>query len=1234
MAQFIEDLQAQEDLSRESIISPDMAGASNYYSFVANREREKSAADAEWYQNLAAHGMSFRALNGAANIWDWVEFDGYNALRNVWDEDKAFKDNWSLDAQMRYLDTNNLAMKYLPRVAKANSQEGLALITKGIHQDDAIDDYINKNITGGWQASAAIAGAIFDLDIAIPFSKVRKAKSVLENIRTPLAAQAAWEATHSMMNDDYTASDAVLGFAGMSLFVAGMTKYQLNKMNKITAGYSNTFPDVPYSSRIGAETPTAAQRLEIEELKFINNPSEAGAHVEDFLQTYKWSAVDAKASKAADDIELGATRTAEEIEEGVVYKDPTDTGTFNTQLGDLIKKASSSDIKSIDNMIEEVTNILENVKLGHGVEGATDIEKEVNGLLRLIRKESKETAFQLEDIVEVKMTKQPDGTYRLKTKNGKTFGKPVAAAVVVGLGATGAQAGDSEVTASTIGSGIMMLAIGLGGTMAIRAWMKNGGSMSKVVGRVKANIDASMRSVDVATKNKIVGNVQQSSAVLRTRLTETYQRFADAGGVAVDMADKLLVNFANGLVHSAEITKRRFARIAEANVAKVEQDEFKKWLEAQGMGYHPVVNFVENNKQLHRFREEITDAIDGGTGATTVSPHAQNVAKTFREEMKKLYDELVAADVKGYREIVLEDGTKIPAIKFTEDYIPRYWQTADMRAMISSGGSTNKNRIAIHKAIAEMRYSALQKSFPEKLQKWIDDGKKGKEPKPPIMKDAESDANSILKAVEGEMVGARGRVNDLSVARIEKQMELEGIEMSDAVRRQLEIEADKTFRAMHRMDLDYTAFKPFKILEEGREVEVPLSRLMDRDSHSIMSRYANEQGGNIALGKAGYPTVQAARTNAGKITDLELREDMNLVIDSLAGEDLVGMTTRQRQMYEVMTGVAFIGKLPLVTVSMLTEYAKILTTKSGFHSLMNQIVEGALGKYPKHSMLMDELSMATGQGTASLRHEVNPKGLDDISNIADNQASAFTGTIGRVSDVVRQGKEGASRFYGLLRFSDFLQRHALVTNTQVLSEMIYKGRKMSPTRMQQYGITPEILEDFKKSGLLGADEASGYVNKLEWDKFTPKQRDEFVNITFRMGQNLTQETTLGGTALYMHNDYMFKSLSYLLTFPAEAFANHGLRDITTMDNEAFRSMFSMYMGGYMSLKIRYALENKEVTDEEVAYRALVGMPLFGAIGTATGISDPVVLAFFQNMAELVKLSNYEDVVVGDGNEYD
>ena len=1215
----IEDLKPKDNYAiGDNIINPTDAGGRRFNSFDANRDREKSSAESDMGENLAALGLSFRTLNGAANIWDWIEFDSYSALEGILGkEDKDFINNWGLDSQMSYLDNMQVGIKHLPRIAKATSQEGLALISKGIHQDEAIESYINEHTTKGWQTAGAISGAILDLDIIIPFSKVAKAKTILQNIAKPLSAQAVWEASHSMVNEDYTTSDAVLGFAGMSIFIGGMTRFQLSKMNSNVVKYSNTFSDVPFTSRASESmSPSNMNSLKFSPIK----PSHAGKIIDDFLENYKWGKLDSKnIAKAGDDIE------------GFAYKDPDDAGIFNTQLGELIKKVTAPDIKTLDNMIEEVVSILENVKLGRGVAGATDIEKEVNGLLRVIRRESKESAFQLEDIVDIKMTKQTDGTYKLKTKNGKTFGKPITAAVALGLASTASlEAGENDsIVVSTIGTGLVLLAVAIGGGMAYKAWAKGGGTISQLVGRSKVTIDKSLNSVKVVTQNKAVGNIQKSGALLRTKLTETYQRFADYGGVAQEMADKLLVNFANGLVHSAEITKRRFARIAEVNVARVENDQFKEWLSAQGMGYHPVVNFVKNNEMLNKFRAEITDAIDGGTGAVIPSSHANIVAKAFKKEMKDLHQALVDAGVKGYATKTLKDGTVVPAIKYTENYVPRYWRTSDLRRMISAGGQDPKNRKLIHGAISEMAFSAAQKNYIKQLDAWVKAGSNPKT-KPTIttMDEAQKAANQILKSAEGEVAGKRGRITDNSIARLEKQLADEGVDMSDDMRKLLELESDKTARAMYRIDLDYKAFKPFKIMENGKERLIYLDDMIDRDSHSIMSRYANEQGGNIALGKAGYPTVHAARTEAAKIIDTELNKDMNLVIDSLAGEDMVGMTARQKQRYEVMTGIAFVAKLPLVTVSMLTEYAKILTTKSGFHSLMNQISDGAMGTYPKHSMYMDELVNATGQGTASLRHEVNPKGLDDISNMTEHLESAFTGTTGKIANTVRQAKEGASRFYGLLRFSDFLQKHALVTNTQVISEMIYSGRKMSPTRMLQYGITQKILDNFKSSGLLKMDK-DGWVNKLDWEKFTPAQKDEYINMTFRMNQNLTQETTLGGTALYMHNDYMFKSLSYLLTFPAEAFANHGIRDLTTMDNEAFRSMFAMYMGGYVSLKMRYALENKDVTDEEVAFRALISMPIFGAISTATGITDPVVLSFFNNMGEIARLSNYEDTFVGD-----
>ncbi len=1069
-----------------------------------------------------------------------------------------------------------------------------------------------------------VLGTILDADILIPAAKIKKVDTLLNGalisratptgLKKEMFAYSVWESSHAMVNDDYTASDAVLGFAAASLLGVGVTKYQAGRQNKAFAEYSNTHAkgesDIPVTK---SSEPSGGTFAQTPSTPLARNPENI---VEEFLDNkYTWGDAKPKVTAVGDDLQPKPLPNGEpEI--------------FNSQMADMLNDVIIAPRKTIDDMVEEVVNTVTAAKIDGIDPNSAGIVRELNDLMQLVRRASKDVALQLDDIVKIKFNKNKDGSYTLKAPNGNKFGKAVPATLAVALAGTGTSAiagEDSDISFSTVGAVVMTLGIvGVGGVSAYKAWAKSDNRLASTISRTKLNIAKSQQSVDVATKNPIVKNVRQTGQLLRTRLTETYQRFADFGGVAKEMADKLLVNFADGTVQSAEIMKRRFARIAEANVARVEGTEFISWLEAQGMKHRPVVDFLENNHQLNLFREEITDAIDGGTGAKNISPQAQKVANEFKTQMRSIYDEMVAANVKGYRETVLPDGTVVPAIKYTEDYIPRYWKTSGMRHLM-----VNKaNREGLLNSIVPMVHSAAMKRFHKKMEEWTKVGDTDI-PKPvePTLKESTKTANNLLRRADGEEVAKRGRINDNSSARLEQQFEADGIEMTADMRKALELESDKTSSAMYKVDLDYTAFKPFKAVVDNKEVNIGLGDIIDRDSHSIMARSANERAGDIALGKANYPTVNAARNAASKIDDLELRKDMNMVIDSLAGEDMVGMTTKQKQRYEVMTGVAFIAKLPLVTVSMLTEYAKILTTKSGFHSLMGQISEGIFGTYPKQSMFIDELVNATGQATASLRHEVNLKGLDDFSNMDEAMDSAFEGTAGAISNTVRQGKEAASRYYGLLRFSDFLQKHALATNAQVLGEMIHNGRKMSPYRMQQYGITQDMLDDFQKSGLMTIED--GWVKKLDYDKFTPAQKDAFNNTMFRMNQNLTQETTLGGTALYMHNDPLFKSLSYLLTFPAEAFANHGIRDATTMDNESFRSMFAMYMGGYMSLKLRYAVDGKDVSDEEVAYRALIGLPIFGALGTATGITDPVVLSFFNTMSEFVKLSNYEDVVVSE-----
>ncbi len=1208
----------------------DTSENNNLDSFYSNQERNVKASDSGFVDNAIGFGLSFRELNGASNIWDWLEFDSGATMEELSNqENKSFMDNWKPADVNAYSDKAGIPQSYAQRLSRAKSPESLQSITEGVKQDMNNKQFINDHITRGWQTAGSITGAILDLDIAVPASKIAKISKVIEMgtntarmgtgavkipttlqaVKTPLALQAAWETSHAMVNDDYTQADAILGVAGMALVVAPLAKFQINKLNSNASKYSNTTASTnPIAwSRVNKtnKRTNVATGKDYPDSRFMNKnvkPATTEEAVESYLQSYTFT----KNKDGSIDI-----------------PEPSPT-VFNSQMADMFASIIKEPMKRVDDLVEEIVTML-STKLDDMEVDSVPTIKEINAIMKIIRKEDPNIALKVEELAGIKLHKNPDGTYSMKTKGGVSLGKKIGATMGGALLlASTAEASEGEaINFQNIGLTILGIALtGVGGYNAWKAFKASDGNIAKIVSDIRGDIRKSQQSVNNATSNKAVGAVRDSTALVRTRLTETYQRFADFGGHAKVMADKLLVNVMDGFNNVAELASRSVSRRAIAKVMATEDEQYQLWLKEKGIRYQPIVNMFENNQHLAQFRLEVSDVIDGGVGGRVITPQARVVAKEVEKQMKFIYGEKVDANVAGYGKIDMGDGTFKDGIKYTKDYLPRYWQTNNVRSFIAGN---SRNHDVIRNAIAQMAYPPLMKKYAKDLEAWKVGGKKGKEPKQPTMKDAELGAETILKHNNGEDLGQSKRFNDNSVARLEKQFDEQGIELTDAMKKTLTLESDKGARAMYRIDLDYTQFKSFDIDMGGVSTKIELEDLIDRDVHSIMNRYANEAGGEIALGKAGYPTINSAMTSAQKISDLKLRQDMEAVIGLISGRDVKGLTIGQRQFQESLKGLSFIAHMSLVTVAMMMEHVKILTTKNGFGLALNQMASKLSGTASKETALMHEIIDATGQATASLRHETSVKGIDEIGNTVDS-SSAFNGRIGKVADAVVGTKAALSRTYGLLKYNDFLQSRAMWVNTQVLGDMINDGRKMNKFRMQQYGITPEILADFKKSGLLKKAKG-GKVEKLDYDNMTKKQQEQYQNIMFRMNQNLTMETTLGGTGLYMHADPMLSSMSYLLTFPAEAFSNHGLRDIATMDSESFRSMFAMYMGGYLSLKTRYAIQGKDdVTDEEVAFRALAGMPIFGMFGTATGVSDPVIMNMLQSMTELIKISNYEKAV--------
>jgi len=1176
----------------------------------ATRQRNEDAENSTWGEKAVSFGYAFRQEHGTSGMYDYLAYEA-----NLFGEkDPEFTKRWGIKEQNEYMSDASIPDKYHNRLSKAESHEHLANISEGVFLDMAMEEDMMKHLTATQQFVGNASGMMIDYDVFIPLAKAKKAESLAKAMMMPVTLQASYEVARNLTDENYTLSDAIIGVAGFSLISAGLGARQKKILDQANAKNSFLKIDPEQQYKWSRTKPTAKQ-----DMPTVSSTVDS---------VFKWSAKNPKVQKMIDDTDevfvvkrdepFEVTKRLEE-EDSIIIK-PVEEADLITGISHLNKNMSVT----LTNMMDDLKQIIKDAEFD-GTFASARQTQEIQAMIDVVRKESGDAGHTLDQILNYKIKPNKDGkTYQFVNSKGKGFGRKIPAVMALGLiGATSAQATEGEgISSGNIGYTLLALGASLFiGHKALTSYQRNG-SVMKMVHSGYRNAVGVQDGADILQKNKAWGWMEKQSMIVRTQITETYAQFSKAGGQAKKMADEFLVNYADGRPKSAEIEKRRIGRIAEAEVARIEQTAFKEWQQEIGSTAKPLLNFVQTNTELGTFRALVTDAIDGvGTGA--VSQSVAKVAEEMKLQIKKIGEMAGEEGVLGYGE---------KGIKLTDDYIPRYHRTGHIRQLLT-GSNATENRKALQTAYAQMMEASINKSRAEKFRLFDEQiqvikaggtvEKKMKKPefKGTSLEEAMAKADGLIKHSEGEHLGKR-RMNDASLARLEQQMEEQGMELSDEMRKLFDSNEDKVGRALWKIGMDYNAFKPFKSIIDGKEVEITLGHIIDRDSKSIISRYANEMGGQIALAKKGYKSVKQARDATLKIDDLQLRSAMNKVVDSLAGEEMLVMGDTERKIFESMTGIAFTAKLPLVTVSMITELAKVVSYKNGLLYALNDIAKKMhIGKNPK-GHLVTEIQKATGQGTASLRHEVNVRGIDDIGNTVEDMGSAF----GEMGDVIKQGKEASSRLYGLLAFSDWLQNASSAVNAQRLSDFVHGKGKISRTRMKQYGITPDNMKELKKH--LTPDE-NGELLALNYDKWSKSAQEEFTNIMYRMNQNLSQETSLGGTGLYMHNSLWGKSLSYLLTFPAEAFSNHGIRDMVTGDFEAGKNFMAMFIGTYISLKVRYAVTGQEVSDEEVLYRAVTQMPMFGMLNVATGVTDPVVLDALNNMTSVAKMSNYEDLVIGE-----
>jgi hypothetical protein len=167
--------------------------------------------------------------------------------------------------------------------------------------------------------------------------------------------------------------------------------------------------------------------------------------------------------------------------------------------------------------------------------------------------------------------------------------------------------------------------------------------------------------------------------------------------------------------------------------------------------------------------------------------------------------------------------------------------------------------------------------------------------------------------------------------------------------------------------------------------------------------------------------------------------------------------------------------------------------------------------------------------------------------------------------------------------------------------------------MAEFGIDKNFLREFKE--ILGDGNLKGLAAKI--DSLPNAKKDKFANVLRGMGQMVSPETMLGTKGLWMSTTSFGRAVSPLLNYSATIFNEQGLPLLKTTDRYAVLQNINAVIGGFMGLSLKYALEDKDVDDEDLMLYAIMNAPVVGNIGVIKGVLSPATLSTTADMMNML-----------------
>ncbi len=415
---------------------------------------------------------------------------------------------------------------------------------------------------------------------------------------------------------------------------------------------------------------------------------------------------------------------------------------------------------------------------------------------------------------------------------------------------------------------------------------------------------------------------------------------------------------------------------------------------------------------------------------------------------------------------------------------------------------------------------------------------------------------------------------------------------------------------------NFSKWKDFDYeLLDGTPARMSLKTLFETNPTTSMSTTAKNLAGHIAFMDKSHTVksiddlIASLKANGvPKTTTDALDDTKNLIL----GNPILDQSSDLSKWRRELTNLTIGATMGLSVLSQLPEALRLLFSKGNPIANLSNSVSVALGKYKYKEVLLEMIEdMGLAQDSKGLTFGAIDHIGDNNINVQTNRVQPAQAAASRATEVARD-----TSLFMMVHTSDLLTKIAMMKNVEWLNDIVNGTVKLSPDRMNIFGLNAENMAMFKKHLKLEKGKKLGLA---DWSR---EDRLEFYKVMQNMTMKDVQNTTLGNAPQWTRTSELGMAISLLTRHSIGAVANHGIYGLKGMVNgdlfSVGRENVSMFIGGYVAAMLRDTLKDKEPDHAKYAAYAFMGLGLAQPFEIIKSLADP---ALFSQSAKIAETTN-------------